>query len=115
MKSESTQFSDLVFKFMDEFFLQEAQMPFLSSSTCQKERWEICQACEHFDEPEEGCRACGCYLPHKIKDPWGDCPFDKWISNDEEWKNTHYNQLKEIIIEKYPDYEHIIGQYETKG
>ena len=107
--------SDLVFKFMDEFFLQEANRPFYSSSNCQKERWELCQSCEHFDEPEEGCKYCGCYLPHKIKDPWGDCPLDKWISNDEEWKNTHYNQLKEIIIEKYPDYEHIIEQHETQG
>ena len=112
--------SDLVFKFMDEFFLQEVEHPFYSSSDCQKERWKLCQSCEHFDEPEEGCKACGCYLPHKIKDPWGDCPLDKWISNDEEWKSTHYNQLKEIIIEKYPDYEHIIEQHElhkceTKG
>ena len=106
---------DLVFKFMDEFFLQEIHHPFTSSSNCQKERWTICEGCEHVDESEELCRACGCYLPYKIKDPWGDCPLDKWISNDEEWKNKHYQQLKETIIEKYPDYEHIIRKHETEG
>jgi hypothetical protein len=106
---------ELIFKFMDEFFLQEVNHPFHSSSNCQKERWSICQECEHFDELEEGCKACGCYLPHKIKDSWGDCPLDKWISNDEEWNNVHYDQIKQIIIDKYPDYEHIIRQYEIKG
>ena len=43
-------FSDLVFKFMDEFFLQERDESFYASKNCQKERWSICQACEHFDE-----------------------------------------------------------------
>ena len=91
---------DLVFKFMDEFFLQEVHGPFDSSSNCQKERWELCQSCEHFDESEALCRACGCYLPHKIKDPFGDCPLDKWISNSEQWYDEDYEYLKQSIIEK---------------
>jgi hypothetical protein len=107
---------DLVFKFLDEFFLAEIEEgSFSASSQCQKQRWEMCQSCEHFDEVEEGCRYCGCYLPHKIKDPWGDCPLEKWISNDEEWNHTHYERLKATIIQKYPDYEHIIRKYETEG
>jgi len=106
-------FNELVFKFLDEFFLNEAKgTEFHASTNCQNERWSICQGCEHFDEPEEGCKYCGCYLPHKIKDPWGDCPLDKWISNDEEWKNAHYEQLKAIIVEKYPEYQSIIEQHE---
>ena len=115
MERVTTELKELIFKFMDEFFLQEADHPFHSSSDCQKERWSICESCEYFDEPEEGCKRCGCYLPHKIQDPWGDCPLDKWISNDEEWNNVHYDQIKQVIIDKYPDYEHIIRQYETKG
>lgn len=97
---------------MDEFFLREVHEPFRASKNCQKQRWEICDACEHFDEPEEGCKYCGCYLPTKIKDPWGDCPLEKWISNDEEWNETHYSIIRQTIIDKYPDYEHIIKQYE---
>lgn len=106
-------FKDLVFKFLDEFFLNESSgEQFHSSSNCQKERWSICESCEHYDEPEEGCKYCGCYLPHKIKDPWGDCPLDKWISNDEEWKNSHYDKLKSVIIDKYPLYQTMIEQHE---
>jgi hypothetical protein len=104
---------ELIFKFLDEFFLSESDGElFHSSANCQTERWELCQSCEHFDEPEEGCRVCGCYLPHKIKDPWGDCPLDKWISNDEEWNQTHYQKLKAQIIEKYPEYQQLIERYE---
>ena len=99
-------FCDLVFKFMDEFFLQERDTPFYASKNCQKERWDLCQSCEHFDEVEEGCRACGCYLPHKIKDPFGDCPLDKWTSNDEEWKNTDYEQLKISSLQPKSSIEH---------
>ena len=106
-------FKDLVFKFLDEFFLSEASgEQFSASASCQKERWAICELCEHYDEPEEGCKYCGCYLPHKIKDPWGDCPLDKWISNDEEWKSSHYDKLKSVIIDKYPQYQSMIEQHE---
>ena len=106
-------FKDLVFKFLDEFFLNEASgEQFSASASCQKERWAICELCEHYDEPEEGCKYCGCYLPHKIKDPWGDCPLDKWISNDEEWESSHYDKLKSVIIDKYPQYQTMIEQHE---
>lgn len=94
----------IVFAFLDEFFLQESDGKVWESSlNCQKERWTICEGCEHFDEPEEGCKYCGCYLPHKIKDPFGDCPLDKWISNSEQWHGEHYEYLKSKIIEKNPE------------
>ena len=96
--------STIVFRFLDEFFLQEASgKEWRASKKCQKERWSICDECEYFDEPEEGCKYCGCYLPHKIKDPFGDCPLDKWISNSEQWYDEDYDYLKQLIIEKNPE------------
>ena len=96
--------STIVFRFLDEFFLQEASgKEWSASKNCQKERWSICDGCEDFDEPEEGCKYCGCYLPHKIKDPFGDCPLDKWISNSEQWYDEDYDYLKQLIIEKNPE------------
>lgn len=106
-------FSELMFKFMDEFFLMEGDGDeFDVSKSCQKERWSICDSCEHFDEPGEGCMECGCYLPQKIKDQFGECPLDKWISNDEEWKNVYYYRVREKVIEKYPECQQIIENYE---
>ena len=104
--------SEIVFRFIDEFFIQESQGIDLSaSSSCQEERWAHCKACEHYDEPEKGCKYCHCYLPNKIKDPWGDCPLDKWISNSEQWHQEHYEFLKQKLISKYPELEeHLNGK-----
>ena len=64
---------------MELFFLEESRgRRWSASETCKKERWSICEGCEHYDEPEEGCKYCGCYLPNKIDDPFGECPIDKW-------------------------------------
>lgn len=107
---------ELIFKFLDEFFLAEASdMVFSSSENCQSKRWSICESCEYYDEPEEGCKYCGCYLPHKIKDPWGDCPLDKWISDNEEWNDSHYDLIRNRIVEKYPEYKKIIENYERNS
>lgn len=98
--------SQIVFDFLDEFFIQESSgISFPTSEQCQKERWKICESCEHFDETEEGCKHCGCYLPHKIKDPFGSCPLDKWISNSEQWNNEHFDMIKNKLIEKRPELE----------
>ena len=101
---DQSKLATIVFHFLDEFFLQEASgKNWMSSKNCQKERWSICESCEYFDEPEEGCKKCGCYLPHKIADPFGDCPLDKWISNSEQWYDEDYFYLREKIIEKNPE------------
>lgn len=98
---------------MDEYFLAEVEGDqFLPSSKCIRERWSICESCEYFDEPEEGCKYCGCYIPSKINDQWGDCPLDKWISNSEEWENSHYNTIKDKIIHKYPEMEDELNEFE---
>jgi hypothetical protein len=97
-------FSEILFHFLDEFFIQESEgKGFHSSKSCQKERWSLCQSCEHFDEPEEGCKHCGCYLPHKIQDPFGSCPLEKWTSNSEQWNVEHYDLVKNKLIEKHPE------------
>ena len=101
----------IIFTFMDEFFLAEAAgKEFLPSSKCIRDRWSICESCEHFDEIEEGCRYCGCYLPARIRDQWGDCPLDKWISNSEEWEAKYYEYCKNIIIDKYPEMEECLNE-----
>lgn len=98
--------SQIVFHFLDEFFIQESLgNRYYASEFSQKERWKTCDSCEHFDEPEEGCKYCGCYLPHKIKDPFGSCPLDKWISNSDQWNAEHFDQIKNKLIEKYPELE----------
>ena len=78
---DKVKLSDVIFHFMELFFLEESSgRVWGATSNCIKERWKLCEACEHYDEPEEGCKYCMCYLPNKIKDPFGECPLDKWLS-----------------------------------
>ena len=98
--------SKVIFHFMELFFLEEGRgRVWSSSSNCKKERWSICEDCEHYDEPEEGCKYCQCYLPNKINDPFGECPLDKWTANPEQWYETDYEIVKKRVIELYPDLE----------
>jgi hypothetical protein len=98
--------SELIFNYLDEFFLQESMgKAFHTSNSCQKKRWEICESCVHYDEPEEGCKHCGCYLPHKIKDPFGSCPLEKWISDSEQWNEEHFDFIKNELIKRCPELE----------
>ena len=97
---DKVKLSDVIFHFMELFFLEEASGRVWGvSSNCIKERWKLCEACEHYDEPEEGCKYCMCYLPNKIKDPFGECPLDKWTANSEQWNETDYEIVKQRVIE----------------
>ena len=107
---DKVKLSDVIFHFMELFFLEEASgRVWGASSNCIKERWKLCEACEHYDEPEEGCKYCMCYLPNKIKDPFGECPLDKWTANSEQWNETDYEIVKQRVIELNPEMEDYIN------
>lgn len=97
--------ADYVFKCIDEYWKLDIEdiSKYSTSEECQNERWEHCQSCEHFDEPEKGCKECGCWLPHKIKDPFAYCPIKKWDSDDRQWKKEHYGIIEEELRRKYPE------------
>ena len=39
--------------FLEILLLEESREELDASKNCKKERWSICESCEHFDEPEE--------------------------------------------------------------
>jgi len=44
----------------------------------QKERLDICMACEHLYTKMNICKKCGCYVPSKVKRINSFCPIKKW-------------------------------------
>ena len=111
---DKVKLSNVIFHFMELFFLEESGgRVWGASSNCIKERWKLCEACEHYDEPEEGCKYCMCYLPNKIKDPFGECPLDKWTANPEQWNETDYEIVKQRVLELYPELEEYIKNGES--
>ena len=46
-----------------------------------KERLEICEQCEKYNNDTKRCIECHCHMPSKALVPFADCPLDKWPKN----------------------------------
>lgn len=56
-----------------------------------KERVTICRSCEKFDELENRCVECGCYVPAKAKMILDSCPLEKWAADSQSWEENFSN------------------------
>jgi len=56
------------------------------SDEVYKERTLICKSCDMYDELENRCRECGCYVPAKAKIILDSCPLNKWGVDSSNWK-----------------------------
>jgi hypothetical protein len=43
-------------------------------------RYDICKACEHFNNTLYICKQCGCLMKMKVKLENSSCPINKWQS-----------------------------------
>jgi len=50
-----------------------------------KERITICKGCEKYEEFENRCKECGCYIPAKAKIILDSCPLNKWTADNSSW------------------------------
>ena len=44
----------------------------------QKQRMDICLACDKLYKPTSSCKLCGCFMQVKTWMPDQNCPIDKW-------------------------------------
>jgi hypothetical protein len=106
----SEELPQFVFEFMNEFFLQEAEGTLLQTTTsCQKERLSKCYECKEYDEENDQCKSCGCFLPVKVKDPFANCPKKEWFANDERWRSFDYNELLNALIDRNPKWKKLLN------
>jgi len=56
------------------------------SDEVYKERVNICKSCERFDDLENRCMECGCYVPAKAKMILDSCPLSKWDADEKAWQ-----------------------------
>jgi len=64
------------------------------------ERTSICKSCPKFDDLENRCMECGCYIPAKAKMIIDSCPLDKWKDMGEEWENRFESIMQEVENDK---------------
>ncbi len=56
------------------------------SDDVYKERTQICKSCERFDDMENKCMECGCYIPGKARIILDSCPLNKWSADENSWQ-----------------------------
>lgn len=65
----------------------------LVSDEVQNQRMEVCRSCEKYDETQNRCKECGCFLEHKTKFSLDSCPLDKWGESKEDWMKEKFDTL----------------------
>lgn len=66
------------------------------SDEVYKERLSICKSCNEYDEFENRCKECGCYVPGKAKIILDSCPLAKWSEDKDSW-NEKFNKIAEDL------------------
>lgn len=72
------------------------------SDEVYRERMTICKACDKYDELDNRCRQCGCFLPPKAKMILDSCPLDKWTADHQSWEKKFETIIDEIHINENP-------------
>jgi hypothetical protein len=72
---------------------------FVSDETFNK-RLDICKTCDKYDEMQQRCVECGCFLNEKATLSFEKCPLGKWEEDFENWENNLENIAKEISESK---------------
>jgi len=63
------------------------------SDEVQNKRMEICKSCEKYDESQNRCIQCGCFLEPKTRFALDSCPLNKWEESREDWMNEKFDAL----------------------
>lgn len=69
------------------------------SDEVYKERISICRSCDKYDELENRCIECGCYIPGKAKIILDSCPLKKWDADSNSWEERFSDIQKELNLD----------------
>jgi len=70
-----------------------------------KKRVSICRSCDKYDELENRCMECGCYVPAKAKMILDSCPLEKWSADSKSWEENFSSIESEMGLDKTQESE----------
>ena len=69
-----------------------------------------CRSCDQYQEVENQCAECGCYIPAKAKIVLDSCPLGKWKVETDDWNKKFDN-----IIEDSSNIKNIIDKFDGEN
>jgi len=69
------------------------------SDEIYKQRIDTCRSCDMYDELENRCKECGCYVPGKAKIILDACPLDKWSVDSSDWQERFTEIQKDMGLD----------------
>lgn len=95
--------AQLTYKLICE--MEDTQMRLNVSPKVTEQRTKICKSCSHYQEKEQICGLCGCYVPAKSAQLFESCPVEKWMHDGEMWEKEYFEFFLSKVIEKHPEAE----------
>jgi len=77
----------------------QSKMLFVSDEV-YKHRITTCKNCDKYDELENRCKECGCYVPVKAKIILDSCPLEKWGVDNSSWEEKFNSMIEDLSDEQ---------------
>jgi hypothetical protein len=78
----------------------EENKTLIASDNIYNKRIETCKGCDRYDNSQNRCYECGCFLSVKAKFVLESCPLNKWSFDDKEWEEVFNNILNDMDEKK---------------
>lgn len=66
------------------------------SDEVYKKRVLTCRGCDKYDELNNRCMECGCYVPAKAKIILDSCPLNKWGADNSDWEEKFNSIIEDL-------------------
>lgn len=81
---------------MIQYIMQNEDTVLIVSDEVFRERMTICKACDRYDDLQNRCMECGCFLNQKARVVLDGCPLDKWKPDQKGWEEKFQGIVEDL-------------------
>lgn len=81
---------------MMQYVIQNEDRVLFVTDEVFRDRMTICKACDRYDDLQNRCTECGCYLNQKARMILDGCPLGKWNPDQEGWEKRFGEMMKDM-------------------
>lgn len=81
---------------MMQYIMKNEQKVMFVTDEVFRERMQICKSCPSYDDLQNRCTECGCFLNQKARMVLDGCPLNKWSPDQEGWEKRMDEMIGEM-------------------